>query len=119
MADLDIFMRNSVWEKVVETISHMLGVAGFEKRDERGVRHVWYLFGMEIIAIDDPDLVDDQGIPFSEFSTEVALILHRTEHWEEAEAFRHAFAVLLVLRLRNLIGSSIYMVRNLQQEIKV
>jgi hypothetical protein len=119
MNDLNIFVKEPNWHKLLEAVSRILGMPGLDKSDESGRRHVWHLVGLEIIALEKPDLEDDNGILFSTFASEVDLTLCETDYLNEAEAFRHAFAVLLVLRLRSLLDSNTCLVRNLQQEIIV
>ena len=107
MSNLSIFSKTSDWPHLLETVSGVLGVSGSNDSDDSGRRYVWEIFGIQIVAIDNPKLEDDQGIPFSEFNSEIDLILSNTEPLQEVETFLHAFAVLFVLRLRKYLDPDI------------
>lgn len=119
MNDLNILIKKPEWRKLVDVISRILNIPGSDESDETGRRHIWHLVGMDIIALDEPKLEDDHGIAFSTFSSEVDLVLCETDYLREAEDFRTALAVLLVLRLRSQLDPDSRLVRNLQQEIVV
>jgi len=119
MSDLNIFMKKPKWPDLLEALSEILGMPGLDESDETGRRRVWHLLGLDLIAIEDPKLEDDHNLPFSTFTSEVDLVLHNTDHPKEAETFRDALAILLVLRLRSQVDPDTRLVRNLQKEIAV
>jgi hypothetical protein len=118
MEDLNIFMKKPDWNAIVECCSRIFGSGGLDTSDELGRRHVWRVFGVELIAFDNPGLEDDCGIPFSTFSAQVDVVLCENDPVAESEAFRDALAKLLALRLRSALDPETRLVRNLQKEVK-
>ena len=119
MKTLSVFLKKKAWQALQEAISQIVGMPGRDDSDDISRRHAWDVFGLEIVAIDEPDLDDDQGIPFSSFSSQVNLTISNMDYPHEADALRHAFAALLVLRLRSHLDPDTRLVLNLQREIVV
>ena len=116
---LDIFLKAAKWPDLLATLSRLLGTAGTDDSEEGTRRHLWIIFGLNVIAIDAPELEDEHGIPFSTFSSGVALDFRFRHHQPEEEGYRYAFAVLLVLRLRSELDPGAVLVKDLQRVIPV
>ena len=116
--DLNI-LTNAGWPNLVSAVSAILGLEGMDKPGDVGRSHVWNVFGISVIAISEPGLEDDQGIPFSTFTAQVDVVLCHNIPLEQAEHFHRAFAILLFLRLKSSLDPNARLVRNLQTEILV
>src|SRR5688572_21923823 len=107
MNDLGIFLKAPKFPELVDALSRYLCQPGEEKRGgpfddgREWVRHVWYFLGLMVVAIDDPDLVDDQGIPFSDFTSEVSVSINDRRFLEETMKLREMVARVLALHLRD------------------
>ena len=116
---LDIFLKGAKWSDLLATLSRMLGTPGSDDSEDGTRRHLWIIFGLNVIAVDAPELEDEHGIPFSSFGSGVALDFRFRHHQPEEAAYRHAFAVLLVLRLRSELDPAAVLVKDLQRVIPV
>ncbi|WP_367871597.1 hypothetical protein [Luteolibacter sp. Populi] len=115
--ELHIFLKQAQWPALLDAVSHLLGTPGTNDSDEITERHCWTVFGLHLIAVNVPDLQDDHGIPFSTFSSGIALDHRFCSHSPQEDAYRQAFAILLLLRLRSELDPEALLVRNLQQII--
>jgi len=120
MYGLDIFLEAQIsWETFVEFLQESLCMKGRDVTDDVRKRHIWRLFDIEILAYPDPDLDDDQGIPFSTFTFQVQLVLANMRDHDESNRFRHALARMLVVKIRKRLDHNVRLVRNLQTEILI
>ena len=101
-------------------ISNVTGYVGLDDSDEQGDRHRWRIAGVEIVAVSNPHLDDDQGIPFSRFDIEVDFCILDMQDLEHVVVFRLALAKLLGTKLRRHPGTiNVALVRNLQNEMPI
>jgi hypothetical protein len=119
VSDLDIFLTRPNWEDALDAVSRILGSNGVVEGDAIGRRCVWRVVCLQVVAIDNPQLDDDQGIPFSTFTTELTFLINDRIDLEREESLRNALALLVFVRLRRELDAQARLVRNLQHEIIV
>ena len=120
MDSIDIFLTaRSSWLQRLECISKFLGVPGTDDSDSLGLRHVWHVCGLDIIAINNPDLDDDLGIPFASYNMQVNLSLSNQSDLTTTDQLRLALAKAMTLKLQRQMGKNATVIRNLQKEISV
>jgi hypothetical protein len=119
MSDLIVMVESKIWPDKTDLLSLIMGSPGLEKVSEVGRSLTWDLLGLEIVAYDEPDLDDEPKIPFSKFRTGISLGMPTRLHSEQSEAFRMALGVVLVLYLRDKLGTDIRLFEDLETEITV
>jgi hypothetical protein len=119
MSDFQIFLNKPEWNELLASVTRILCIPGVDRSGEMGRTHVWRLIGVDIVAIDQPELDDDVGIAFSTFTSELIVEIHDRVHLKEAEDFREALAVLLALQLKTEVDPATRLVWNLQKEINL
>jgi hypothetical protein len=120
MYDLSIFIEGVLsWRSFIEFFTELLGGEGRDDTDDLGKRHVWSILGIDVIGIENPDLDDDQGIPFSAYHLQLKLIVANMDNCDECERFRLALARMLVVSVRKRWNVNSRLIRNLQTEIPI
>jgi len=120
---LSIFLKSQTsWNDLIGYISITINLNGTGESDEFGRRHIWKTFGIEFIAIDKPNLDDDQGIPFSKYNFQLDLLVTDLLNPEETNKFRSALARYLFIKLRSTMSddnAEVQLVKNLQTLILI
>ena len=120
MDSLSIMVSSDAsWDEFVESVSNIVGVAGLSETDDFGKRHVWKALNTEFIGIDQPDLDDDQGIPFSKFNCQLDLIASNLESPNETERFYCAVGRFVTIKLKRSLTGDIQLIQNLQTLVSV
>ena len=109
----------TTWDEFVACFSKIINVEGVDDSDEFGKRHVWKALGFEFIGINNPDLDDDQGIPFSTFNFQIDLLASDVDNPKETSRFSDALARFLVVRMRKVMNEEFRLVKNLQVSVPV
>lgn len=107
------------WDNFVKHVSEVIGSEGRADTDEFGKRHVWKTLDIEFIAIDEPGLDDDQGIPFSTFNRQLDLLASNLDSPGETEKFYGALARFLTVRLRKIMPCDVRLIKNLQVSVPI
>lgn len=116
-----LLSANMSWDEFVSSVTETIGVAGTDKTDESGNRHVWRVLNVEITGYDEPGLEDDQGIDLSKFNfcLDQVHIFSIGDSLEEESKFGLALARFTVVRLRKKIVGNVELVDNLQKIIPI
>jgi hypothetical protein len=119
MSDMTVVIESKIWPDRTDLLSEIMGSPGSEAVDELGRSLTWQVLGFKIVAYDEPNFEDDACLPLSKFKTGIQLGKVNTSHYEQSVSFRKALGVLLVLYLRDKLGSDVRLLENLQSEITV
>ncbi|MBR8829001.1 MAG: hypothetical protein DSM107014_14065 [Gomphosphaeria aponina SAG 52.96 = DSM 107014] len=118
MDDLSILIKTNItWLSFVELFAKLIGSKGMDKTNDMGSLHLWHLLDFDLIAIYEPNLDDDQGIPFSSYNFLLDFVLTDCRDLELNKQFCYTLAKLLMVKIKREISQDTILVKNLQRII--
>ena len=104
-------------DNLTSQLNKIFQVKGQLRQDEFIKAYDWQLFGYSITLVEDPDLTDDNGIPFSEFNYAIFINLSSAENLELNDKFVDIFGKLLICKISQKVSKKCLLVDHLQEVI--